>query len=68
MCDNCVHFDLEEGQAQLREHPAFMQVSELVSPAKMSRKAEVDGRGNMLINDDGSAKMGELFRAMRRQA
>lgn len=58
-CANCAYFDLEEGQAQIREHPAFLQVTDLVSPAKMSRRAQVDGNGNMLVDDAGHAVMSE---------
>ena len=53
MCDNCAHFDLEEGQAQMQQHRAFAQVSQLVSPAMMSQEAKVDNFGNLLVDGDG---------------
>jgi len=52
-CQNCEHFDLEEGQAQLRQHRAFAQVTEIVSPAMMSQEAKLDDAGNLLVDDDG---------------
>ena len=52
-CEGCQHWDLEEGQAQFAEHPAFLQVTQMVSPAKMSQRAEVDNNGNLLMNGDG---------------
>ena len=52
-CEGCQHWDLEEGQAQMAEHPAFVQVTQMVSPAKMSQKAKVDGNGNLLMDDKG---------------
>lgn len=35
-CRNCQHFDLPEGQAAMRNHPAFLAAGEALSPAKMS--------------------------------
>jgi len=35
-CRNCQHFDIREGQAALKNHPAFLMAGEALSPAKMS--------------------------------
>ena len=34
-CANCVHFDVEEGQAAMVQNPAFVKATQYVSPAKM---------------------------------
>jgi len=53
-CENCKFFDLEEGQAQLRSHPAFMEAAGHVSPAMMAAKRQmVDDAGNVLVPEDG---------------
>ncbi len=39
-CRACKHFDLEEGQAVLRNHPHFLQAAQYVSPAEMGRVAK----------------------------
>lgn len=35
-CRNCRFFDLPEGQAAMKNHPAFLMAGEALSPAKMS--------------------------------
>jgi hypothetical protein len=35
-CRNCQHFDLPEGQAALKNNPAFLAAGEALSPARMS--------------------------------
>lgn len=34
-CHNCKHFDLEEGQAAMRENPNFMKACAVVPPSRM---------------------------------
>ncbi len=58
-CETCAHWDLAEGQAQMAEHPAFVAVTQVVSPAKMSQRAEVDGNGNLLMDDAGDVVKSE---------
>ena len=35
-CRNCKHFNLEEGQGALKQHPAFLMAGQTLSPAKMT--------------------------------
>lgn len=37
VCNSCRHFDLEEGQAALRNHPVFLRAAAVLSPAEMGR-------------------------------
>lgn len=57
-CSYCKHFDLEEGQAVLAQHPAFLRAAAVVSPAQIGRRVEreyerdcklCDGRGKTLL-------------------
>lgn len=48
-CETCKFWDHEEGQAQLRAHPTFFQAAQYVTPAMMTRRAE-------LVSDDGTPK------------
>src|SRR5688572_27875690 len=41
-CGTCKHFDLEEGQAFIAQHPAFVAAAAVRSPAQMSKHAELD--------------------------
>lgn len=53
-CGTCQHFDLEEGQAFMRQYPAFMGAAAVRSPAQMSEKAVLDAHGNVVgWNKDG---------------
>lgn len=58
-CENCAHFDLEEGQAIFSEHRTFGLVTEHVSPAMMSSEALFDANGNPLYEEDGSCQRTE---------
>lgn len=46
-CATCAHFDLEEGQAYMRQYPAFLGAASVRSPAQMSSKALLDVHGNV---------------------
>ncbi len=41
-CLNCKHFDIEEGQAAMRNHPQFAEVMRHVSPARMANRMRYD--------------------------
>jgi len=42
-CGTCVMFDLEEGQAAIRQNPVFFQAVQHVSPNTMMRKFDDNG-------------------------
>jgi hypothetical protein len=48
-CANCAFFDLEEGQAVIKQNPIFLQAASHVSPNVMMRK--LDKAGNELPNE-----------------
>lgn len=51
-CRNCKHFDLPEGQAALKNQPAFLMAAETLSPAKMSVKViGKDDKDNPLYSE-----------------
>ena len=50
VCSNCEHFDLEEGQAVMRQNPIFLEAARHVSPNTMMRK--LDEHGKELPNEN----------------
>lgn len=42
-CANCVHFDLEEGQAVMAQNPIFLEAARHVPPNTMMRKLDENG-------------------------
>ena len=59
VCANCKNFDLAEGQAVIKQFPAFMQVAGLISPAQIGRKVVRDfERDCRLCNGKGQVLLG----------
>lgn len=55
-CENCRHFDLDEGQAQIfgePNHGAFVQASRVLPPSAMSRRVQMDASGEAIYDKDG---------------
>lgn len=63
VCGNCRAFDLAEGQRQLRTHPTFSKVIDVLGPDQMARagKADIDpetGEPRAEPDDETRAKLG----------
>lgn len=57
-CESCKHFDLAEGQAVLRQFPAFMAAAAVVSPAQIARTVQREyERPCKLCNGTGTKQL-----------
>lgn len=51
-CKACSYFDLEEGQALIKQYPAFMAAAEHLTPNKMSARRIDPATGEVLAEED----------------
>jgi len=52
-CNTCDHFDLTDGQAIMRDHPAFFEAAKHIPPRRMAQR--YDDEGNVIVEEGASA-------------
>lgn len=53
ICDDCVHWDLEAGQAAMTQNQPFFKAAQVLTPYQMGSTVEYDDAGNALPRKDG---------------